>query len=246
MKAVKVKIVFTILFLFGAISLFSQDELQQRGTIPDELLRPRRDEAPRYPIDIVIGTLGRGSAPSDAYEVARRAASAFLAGNMDDTVFSSVNRVFLESCMSALNVINPRLFRLGGGREEPDGSVSFLVRFSGRDEGITGELFVRLVQQTVQPTVQPAVPPIIQPQNVPPASDAETENEFSLEDEDNEHLINEHSEVEIPVEVTPVAAVPARRIWVFEDLILEEPRSRELENAEDRKRFDFSPYERLY
>ncbi|MDR1859216.1 MAG: hypothetical protein LBQ69_07070, partial [Treponema sp.] len=107
-------------------------ETMQRGSIPEELLRPRREETPRYPIDTVIGPLGQGKAPRGAYEVARRTAEALLAGSKNAPVLSTVNSVFIENCMNALNGITPRLYRLGGGREQPDGSVCFLVRFAGR------------------------------------------------------------------------------------------------------------------
>ena len=214
------------------VTIFPQDEPIQRGSIPEELLRPRRDEAPRYPTDMVIGTLGRGHAPQEAYTIAKNAAAAFLAGNMNAPVFSPVNKVFVESCMSTLNAINPLFFRLGGGREEPDGSVSYLVRFVGREQGITGELFIRLEER------RPAPPP------PPPAS--ETEAAPDGEDLPAEQDILAEQDVNPEPEPPPVQDVPVQKIWLFEDLILEEPRSREEENREDRHRFDFSPYERIF
>lgn len=221
---------FAVIFIFGAASLFSQNDLPQRGSIPNELLRPRRDEAPRYPIDMVIGALGQGDAPREAYDVAVKAASAFLAGTPAASVFSSSNKVFIEGCMSALNVISPRYYRLGGGREEPDGSVSFLVRFSGRDEGITGEMFIRY---ELQPQKAPAA--------APPEAAAEESGQPETEaDDDGEPA------AAAPAVPAPATPAPPARIWAFEDLILEEPRSREVENAADLNRFDFSPYERLY
>jgi len=242
-------IVFTVLFLFVAVNLFPQDELLQRGTIPAELLRPRREEALRFPIDVVIGPLGQGSAPREAYDIAITAAAALLAGNADAAVFSSVNKVFIEGCMSALNVINPRSYRIGGGREEPDGSVSFLVRFSGREQGITGELFIRqelVRQQTPAPVPQPAA--------APPDEDVESAGNDEAEENETSETETETSENENENETTteaetipePPVVVTERRRWIFEDLILEEPRSRAEENALDRMRFDFSPYERLY
>jgi hypothetical protein len=145
---------------------------------------------------------------------------------MDASVFSPVNKVFVESCMSMLNAINPQFFRLGSGREEPDGSVSFLVRFVGREQGITGELFVRFEEQ------RPAPPPPA-PEPVVSATDTEAgEGDDSAE-----------QAVQPP---PPVQNVPIRKIWLFEDLILEDARSREEENKDDRHRFDFSPYERIF
>ena len=202
--------------------MFPQDELAQRGSIPEELLRPRRDEAPRYPIDTVIGTLGQGQAPPEAYDLAKNAAAAFLAGNMDASVFSPVSKVFVETCMSMLNAINPQFFRLGNGREEPDGSVSFLVRFVGREQGITGELFVRFEERRPEP--QPAA----------------IETAAASNEEGNS------AEQAVKPPPPPVRNVPVQKRWFFEDLILEEARSREEENKDDSHRFDFSPYERIF
>ena len=196
--------VYVLLFIFSISTAFSQtDELLQRGSIPQELLRPRREEAPRYPVDTVIGPIGQGKAPVEAYGLARRVAAALLAGNINAPVLSPVDKVFLDGCMSALNAVNPRFFRLGGGREEPDGSVSFLVRFAGREQGITGELFIRAEERITQ-------------------SGEETE------------------------QAPPSRAPIVEKRWIFEDLILESPRSREEEIIENRQRYDFSPYERFF
>jgi len=240
-----------VLFLLCTWYIFPQDELAQRGSIPEELLRPRRDEAPRYPIDTVIGTLGRGQAPQEAYDIAKNAAAAFLAGNMNASVFSPVNKVFVESCMGMLDAINPQFYRLGSGREEPDGSVSFLVRFVGREQGITGELFVRFEE------LRPEPPPVVSEPEPEPEVEAVSEGEDAPETEitlkleatleteaapEGEAALVEQAVTPPP----PVQNVPVQKKWLFEDLILEEARSREEENKEDRHRFDFSPYERFF
>jgi len=258
MYGLKKRTIFYLLFLFfTAINLFPQDELFQRGSIPVELLRPRREESPRYPVDVVIGPIGQGDVARDAYDFAVKTAAALLAGTKDAPVLSSVNRAFLENCLSALDVINPRAYRIGSGRTEPDGSVSFLVRFSGREQGITGELFIRQEQEKVKvPEAAAVIEPVEEkPVTASPVSDnsdaedsTESSGENFGEDSENTYLQDaentvEYQEIKQP-EIIPV--VPGRIIWVFEDLILEEPRSRQDENSEDRKRFDFSPYERLY
>ncbi|MDR0495289.1 MAG: hypothetical protein LBG95_06665 [Treponema sp.] len=228
--------VFTALFMLGAVYIFAQNEMAQRGSIPEELLRPRREEAPRYPIDTVIGVLGQGTAPQAAYDTAKKSAAALLAGTVDTPVLSPANKAFLEDCSAKLSEINPRSYRLGGGREEPDGSYSFLVRFVGREQGITGELFVRADESRVQPRPQP------QPSAPLP------ESEILLTDGDNPAEINSDEELaagRIMAQVPPVNA-PVEKIWLFEDLILEESRSREAENQDSRHRFDFPPYERFF
>jgi hypothetical protein len=231
--------VLAALFLVGAASVFPQDEMAQRGSIPEELLRPRRDEAPRYPIDTVIGPLGQGRAPQEAYEIAKNTAAALVTGNMDVSVLASVNRVFLEDCMSQLNAINPQFFRLGSGREEPDGSVSFLVRFVGREQGITGELFIRFEEQRPEPR-----PAAVEPKPEPEEAAVESELESAEEGELVEQAA-EPVQVAAPVQAPP-PNVPAKKTWLFEDLILEDARSREAENGENRHRYDFSPYERFF
>ncbi|MCL2762509.1 MAG: hypothetical protein FWD36_04795 [Treponema sp.] len=215
------------LCMLATVSVFSQND----GSIPEELLRPRREEAPRYPVDVVIGPLGRGQASNEAYAFAKDVAAALLAGNMDAPALSSINKVFLESCMNILEQINPRLFRLGNGREEPDGAVSFLVRFAGREQGITGELFIRFEEQRRAPPPPP-----------PPPEAVEAVEEPAVQ----EPAIEEETVSEANNQPAPPQNVPAQKAWVFEDLILEEARSREVENAESRQRFDFPPYERFF
>lgn len=243
------------LFLGGAVCVFSQDEMAQRGSIPEELLRPRREEAPRYPIDTVIGPLGQGQAPPEAYQLAKKIASALLAGNMNASVLDSVSKPLVESYMSVLNEINPRYFRLGSGREEPDGSFSFMVRFAGREQGITGELFVRLEER--RPPPQPAA---VEPVPAEPASaeldsaepssgenEGENANETNAEETDDSGEQSVIPAEQMPEEqAPPVPDVPVERVWLFEDLILEEARSRDVENREGRHQFDFSPYERIF
>jgi len=220
-KMRKRKIGTATLFLLLAGFLFAQtgsgaDDVLQRGSIPEELLRPRREEPLRYPVDMVIGPLGPGRASRETYEFARRVAAALLAGDTNAQILASVNRVFLEGYMAALNVVHPRSFRLGGGQNSPDGSTSFLVRFIGRDHGITGELFVRLEERQI---AAPAPPP---------ASPYES---YYGEEE--------------PPPAPPPAPVRVERVWVFDDLVLESPRSREEENRE-RQRFAPSIYHRLF
>ncbi|MDR2717957.1 MAG: hypothetical protein LBB89_07835 [Treponema sp.] len=241
--------------MLAAVYIFPQDEVIQRGSIPEELLRPRRDEAPRYPIDTVIGAIGQGQASTEAYAIARRTAAALLAGNMNVSVLSSVNKAFLEDCMTKLKSINPQSFRLGSGREEPDGSSSFLVRFVGREEGITGELFVRLEERRPKP--EP--PPPVKEADINPAdsesadfqstdlqpADIQSENGNNAAAQATQAAAEPAAQAAEPVPAAPIN-ISAERVWFFEDLILEEPRSREAENRESRHRFDFSPYERFY
>jgi hypothetical protein len=172
-----------------------------RGSIPEELLRPGYGESPRYPIDTVIGELGRGEASDAAYLFANSVAAGFVSGEMGHSGLRTVNAALRENYFSVLRVIEPGGYRLGSGREEADGSVSFLVRFLGREKGITGELFIRFVTRQVRG--------------------------------------------EDPAETAGMEAAMTGN-WVFEDLLLEEARSRDEQQRESLQRFDFSPYERFF
>jgi len=121
-----------------------------RGSIPETLLRPARGEAPRYPIDTVIGPLGQGEASAAAYFFANSLLTGLLSGKMDHPSLVYINSVVREGYLSELEAIAPANFRIGGGREEADGAVSFLIRFIGAEKGIVGELYIRYVTRQIQ------------------------------------------------------------------------------------------------
>ncbi|MDR2922901.1 MAG: hypothetical protein LBU85_06135, partial [Treponema sp.] len=64
-RGFRVSIIIGLLF-FVHVFAFAQNNSGEGGgyigSIPEELLRPRRGEAPRYPVDTVIGELGQGKA----------------------------------------------------------------------------------------------------------------------------------------------------------------------------------------
>ena len=150
MKTLKKLVAFfliDILFLIPGAA-FSQEKNENtitvnRGSIPEELLRPRRNEAPRYPVDMVIGPLGQGQASAEAYTFARKVADNLFKGNAEADSLRAMNRSNLENYLNRLEAIGPRNYRMGGGKEEKDGAISFLIRFIGRELAITGELYIR-------------------------------------------------------------------------------------------------------
>ena len=263
-----------LMFAVSSGILFSQEEPQSGGNtgsqlVPQELLRPRREEALRYPVDMVIGPMGAGEVSQETYQVARGIAAALLAGNIDAPALSTMSRVFLEGYISALSAVSPRSFRIGGGQVSPDGSFSFLVRFIGRDQGITGELYIRREERPGSSPAQtapvPAPPPAIEEPVTEDESagsqnaDLQVENpapvseEPAMEDEstDPQSIEPETREAEPQAESQPVPAqapapVPGRAIWIFDDLILEEPRTREEENMEKSQPSGFSTYQRMF
>ncbi|MCL2243834.1 MAG: hypothetical protein FWC03_05115 [Treponema sp.] len=148
----KYTICLTGLFFFTSLIALAQnrDIVLTRGSIPEELLRPRRGESPRYPVDTVIGELGRGEAPVDAYSFANRIASGFISGEMTHPALAGINASLRENYLSLLRAVESESYRIGSGKGEPDGSVSFLIRFIGREFGITGELFIRYVTRQTE------------------------------------------------------------------------------------------------
>ncbi|MCL2557756.1 MAG: hypothetical protein FWE09_04690 [Treponema sp.] len=229
-------------FLFAAGVLLAQSEGEEsQGSVPAELARPARGERARLPEDTVIGELGPGAASAAEYAFARRVASALLAGDAGNPALGSVNRALLDDYLAMLESAEPAGFRLGGGRPSPDGSVSFIVRFVGRELGITGELFVRYTSRQAPASLPPQTAPQTTAQD---REDAPEEEAIAPEpvDGDEEAIADayeEDGEAETPPEpepepeAPPAAPAPAviEWVWVFDGLILEAPRSREEENA---------------
>jgi hypothetical protein len=114
------------------------------GLVPEALRQPRRGgENPRYPRDAVIGELGRGLASEDAYRYARNLLQGALTLNRESSLLAGSSPSQLEELFAGLETLAPQQYRLGGGRDEADGSVSFLFRFIGRDMSMAGELYIR-------------------------------------------------------------------------------------------------------
>jgi hypothetical protein len=115
-----------------------------QGAIPEGLWRPQRgDENPRYPRDAIIGELGQGLASAEAYRYARNLLQGALSLNRESTLLAGTAPALLEELFAGLETVAPQQYRLGGGREEADGSTSFLFRFIGRDMSMAGELYLR-------------------------------------------------------------------------------------------------------
>jgi len=144
MKIIPVAIVFLLLVIILPMNIHAQDPSRSNPgrTIPEILLRPLYGEAPRFPRDMVIGELGQGTAPSDAWGFAQNFLNALTIRNIESPVFKDINENKLEGYFNTLDTINPARYHIGGGRIEPDGSVSFLVRFIGREQWIVGELYL--------------------------------------------------------------------------------------------------------
>jgi len=111
-------------------------------TVPDVLRRPQLGEPPRLPQDFEIGDLGQGQAPDGAYLFARNVLAALAASNSEAPALAAFPSARIANHIEEIGGIEPLSFRIGGGRVEGDESVSFLVRFIGNEQSITGELFL--------------------------------------------------------------------------------------------------------
>jgi hypothetical protein len=121
-----------------------EEPVFNQGVIPEALRQPQRgDENPRYPRDAVIGEMGPGLASEDAYRYARNLLRGALSQNRESALLAGASPSQIEELFAALEPLGPQQYRLGGGREEADGSVSFLFRFIGRDMSMAGELYIR-------------------------------------------------------------------------------------------------------
>ncbi|GMO17668.1 MAG: hypothetical protein LBG79_06460 [Spirochaetaceae bacterium] len=131
---------FLNIFAAFAIALFSA---QQTGSIPESIRRPEPISVPEYPLDLSIGKLGAGEAVPEAYNYARRVLNEAQQGRADSASFvvlpADVRKEFLEQVAA----VSPRKCRIGGGREELDGSTTFLFRYIGREQELAGEIYMR-------------------------------------------------------------------------------------------------------
>lgn len=125
------------LFLPALYPVFSQEE---PFALPAELLRPKYGESPRFPKDYGIGELGRGDAGEDAYRAARRLLESLIENGADAPEY-------VKTAAAPLKTAEIRRIRIGGG-QTGSGGVSFLVRFLGREEAFSGELYLTRSDQS--------------------------------------------------------------------------------------------------
>jgi hypothetical protein len=208
------------------------------GAVPDAIRRPQRGEAPRYPRDMIIGELGRGTAPEDAWLLAREFLKNLVQGSRDAAVLADSDSALVESSLEALEAINGVKFRIGGGKIEEDGSVSFLMRFIGRELSITGELYLR--RGEAEPVEELLAEESAQGESDP------------VDTIRAEAIPTDTIRAEaIPADTIRAEAIPTDSVlpaedgaWYIDDLLLEEPR--DLSGQREAYRYDFSPYERFY
>jgi hypothetical protein len=114
------------------------------GVVPETLVRPSRETTEWiYPIDAVIGQLGDGEVSVAANAYARGVLRDLMRRNDNADTLKGLGPDMLNEAMTKTDEIKPLKVRMGGGRDEPDGSVSFLFRFIGSEKELSGELYIR-------------------------------------------------------------------------------------------------------
>ena len=226
------------LFLTIAGTASAQGTQNYRGSIPMELLRPGKGEALRYPIDTIIGQLGQGTATDAAFSFANWVAAGLLSGRMNHPALESINSVVREGYLSTIGSVEPRFYRLGSGRQEPDGSTSFLVRFVGREQAITAEMYIRHVTMRV--------PQETSPETVAEILETAEETVAAEEAENIQPLQPPHEETAAEETENIQSLQPTTSSWALEDLLLDEVKSREQEQRSSMHRIDYVPYERFF
>jgi hypothetical protein len=197
------------LALSASLALFAQDN--GSFTLPAEIHRPQYGEAPRFPRDYWIGELGRGEAGEEAYRFAKRFVEELAGGNTEQAPG------YIKASLKPLEGLEIRNVRIGGGRIEPDGSVSFMVRFLGREEAVTGEIFLRLQEQEPVKTSEIA-------ENSETAETSETAGTAGTSE---------------------TAKTPETPAWYVDDLILDQRRPLG-ESRYGPESGDLTPYERFF
>ncbi|MDR2343336.1 MAG: hypothetical protein LBD86_02245 [Spirochaetaceae bacterium] len=133
------------LVLLAAKPCFGQDggTSSFTGVVPEILTRPSRESGWVYPFDFVIGQLGGGEASDAANAYARGVLRDLMRRDDKADTLKDLGPALLNEAMAKVGEVGPRKVRSGGGREEPDGSVSFLFRFMGGEKELSGELYIR-------------------------------------------------------------------------------------------------------
>lgn len=227
-------------------------------TIPETLRRPERGETPRYPRDVVIGVLGQGQSPDDAYKYAQDLLSTLLAGTRDAQIVTDNSTVLTESLLDQLGSIEPQSYRIGSGRIEEDGSVSYLVRFLGQNESITGELFLRQANAAAPGDNSASGGTSVSSEDSTSMGDSTSTGDSTSGGDvtSGGNLVSSGDQASAGDQTTGgdivssgdqtsgEVAVSGNGKWRLDDLVLEEKRL--LTEIRDSYRYDFSPYERFY
>jgi hypothetical protein len=113
------------------------------GVAPDSVRRPEHLSNPLYPRDVSIGELGQGDASSVCYSYAKSALRELEQSNKSDKFFKLLPQAEIDGVVKKVSDVAPVRSRLGGGKEGVDGDFSFLFRFIGLQDELTGVIYLR-------------------------------------------------------------------------------------------------------
>ncbi|MDR0374591.1 MAG: hypothetical protein LBH85_02590, partial [Treponema sp.] len=195
------------------------------GLLPASLSRPQKGEAARYPEDMIIGELGIGEAPEEAYDYVKKTLGGFF-GQQQEA--EGVSGDVWQRTKSSIGVISPQKFRLGGGRKEADGNTSFIFRFIGREQWVVGEIYVRFQDAA----------PVTRQEETAAQDDEAVEAAGTVEDGNAEPV------APLDENTAPVDIEYTRAGWRVDDIILDDPKY--IGESGAVYRYDFSPYERFF
>ncbi|MDR2537069.1 MAG: hypothetical protein LBC46_02075, partial [Treponema sp.] len=83
-----------------------------------------------------------------AYRTATRFLTALIEQDRESSILAALDASFLDELLGTLEPLAAQKFRLGGGRTEEDGCLSFLIRLIGSEQWISGELYLRFDHET--------------------------------------------------------------------------------------------------
>jgi hypothetical protein len=103
---------------------------------------PTGGESPVYPKDFAIGELGPPRVLPGAFDFAHTFLASLAQGHFDATLLEHPSDIDEKTIKNTVALVGPRYFRLDRGKEGPHGSLSFLFRYLGSEQSVTGELYL--------------------------------------------------------------------------------------------------------
>lgn len=105
------------------------------------LVIPSGNEGPHYPIDFMIGPLGKNGFSDEAYEFARSVVSHCVQRDMEWLLSQGLSQKEVQTVHSLLPT-GQVTYRIGGGERQKGGGYSFLFRLIGEGSFYTGTAYV--------------------------------------------------------------------------------------------------------
>ncbi|HOJ99749.1 MAG TPA: hypothetical protein PLW34_09325 [Termitinemataceae bacterium] len=105
------------------------------------LVIPSGNEGPHYPIDFILGPLGKEGFSDEAYEFARSIVKSCVQRDMEWLLSQGLSQEGVQELRSLLPT-GQVTYRIGGGERQKGGGYSFLFRLIGEGSFYTGTAYV--------------------------------------------------------------------------------------------------------